>query len=90
MSWPAAATLPCEWFDGLTAPHKELITYEDAGHSVVFEEADAFHRLMTEIDRARDVPELRVRSPMQTFAPYMPARRANSTAQPLRQGEHRP
>ncbi len=37
-----------EWFDGLTAPHKELITYEDAGHSVVFEEADAFHRLMTE------------------------------------------
>jgi pimeloyl-ACP methyl ester carboxylesterase len=37
-----------EWFDGLTAPHKELITYDDAGHSVVFEEADAFHRLMTE------------------------------------------
>ena len=25
-----------------------LITYEDAGHSVVFEEADAFQRLMTE------------------------------------------
>ena len=25
-----------------------MITYEDAGHSVVFEEADAFHRLMTE------------------------------------------
>jgi proline iminopeptidase len=37
-----------EWFEGLTAPDKELITYEDAGHSVVFEEADAFHRLMTE------------------------------------------
>jgi proline iminopeptidase len=37
-----------KWFEGLTAPHKELITYEDAGHSVVFEEADAFHRLMTE------------------------------------------
>jgi proline iminopeptidase len=37
-----------EWFEGLTAPHKELITYENAGHSVVFEEADAFHRLMTE------------------------------------------
>jgi pimeloyl-ACP methyl ester carboxylesterase len=37
-----------EWFEGLTAPHKELITYEDAGHSVVFEEADAFARLMTE------------------------------------------
>jgi proline iminopeptidase len=37
-----------QWFEGLTAPHKELITYEDAGHSVVFEEADAFLRLMTE------------------------------------------
>lgn len=37
-----------EWFEGLTAPHKELITYEDAGHAVVFEEADAFHLLMTE------------------------------------------
>ena len=36
------------WFEGLTAPHKELITYEDAGHSVVFEEADAFRQLMTE------------------------------------------
>ena len=31
-----------EWFEGLTAPHKELITYGDAGHSVVFEEADAW------------------------------------------------
>jgi pimeloyl-ACP methyl ester carboxylesterase len=37
-----------EWFEGLAAPHKELITYENAGHSVVFEEADAFARLMTE------------------------------------------
>ena len=37
-----------EWFAGLTAPHKELITYENAGHSVVFEQADAFLRLMTE------------------------------------------
>jgi pimeloyl-ACP methyl ester carboxylesterase len=37
-----------EWFAGLTAPHKERITYADAGHSVVFEEADAFHRLMTD------------------------------------------
>jgi len=44
----ARRDLAHEWFDGLSAPHKELITYEDAGHSVVFEEADAFHRLMTE------------------------------------------
>ena len=44
----ARRDLALEWFEGLTAPHKELITYEDAGHSVVFEEADAFHGLMTE------------------------------------------
>ena len=44
----ARRDLAHEWFEGLSAPHKELITYEDAGHSVVFEEADAFHRLMTE------------------------------------------
>ena len=44
----ARRDLALEWFEGLEAPHKELITYEDAGHSVVFEESDAFHRLMTE------------------------------------------
>jgi len=37
-----------EWFAQLTAPHKELITYADAGHAVVFEQADAFLRLMNE------------------------------------------
>jgi proline iminopeptidase len=37
-----------DWFAGLTAPRKEMITYRDAGHSVVFEQADAFHRLMLE------------------------------------------
>jgi pimeloyl-ACP methyl ester carboxylesterase len=37
-----------EWFEGLTAPHKELITYADAGHAVVFEQGDAFLRLMNE------------------------------------------
>ena len=40
--------LALEWFEALSAPHKEWITYEDAGHAVVFEQADAFHRLMTE------------------------------------------
>lgn len=40
--------LATEWFDRLSAPHKELITYPDAGHSVVFEEADAFHQLMVD------------------------------------------
>ncbi|MDF2735889.1 MAG: alpha/beta hydrolase fold protein [Chloroflexota bacterium] len=37
-----------EWFTRLAAPHKELITYADAGHAVVFEQADAFRRLMVE------------------------------------------
>lgn len=37
-----------EWFAQLTAPHKELITYENAGHAVAFEQADAFLRLMNE------------------------------------------
>ena len=44
----ARRALSHEWFDGLAAPHKELITYENAGHAVVFEELDAFHRLMVE------------------------------------------
>jgi pimeloyl-ACP methyl ester carboxylesterase len=37
-----------EWFAQLTAPHKELITYTDAGHAVVFEQADAFLQLMVD------------------------------------------
>jgi proline iminopeptidase len=37
-----------EWFTQLTAPHKELITYADAGHAVAFEQADAFLRLMVD------------------------------------------
>ncbi|MEO8246204.1 MAG: alpha/beta fold hydrolase [Chloroflexota bacterium] len=40
--------LALEWFEQLSAPHKALITYPDAGHSVVFEEADAFVRLMND------------------------------------------
>jgi pimeloyl-ACP methyl ester carboxylesterase len=37
-----------QWFAQLTAPHKELITYADAGHAVAFEQVDAFQRLMNE------------------------------------------
>jgi proline iminopeptidase len=40
--------LALEWFAQLTAPHKELITYADAGHAVVFEQVNAFLRLMNE------------------------------------------
>jgi pimeloyl-ACP methyl ester carboxylesterase len=37
-----------EWFAALSAPHKQLITYENAGHAVAFEQVDAFHRLLVE------------------------------------------
>ena len=37
-----------EWFAQLAAPHKELITYENAGHAVAFEQVDALRQLMVE------------------------------------------
>jgi pimeloyl-ACP methyl ester carboxylesterase len=37
-----------EWFAQLAAPLKQLITYENAGHAVAFEQADAVLRLMVE------------------------------------------
>jgi proline iminopeptidase len=37
-----------EWFAQLRAPHKELITYADAGHAVAFEQVDALRHLMNE------------------------------------------
>jgi proline iminopeptidase len=37
-----------EWFERLDAPSKAMVTYENAGHSVVFEEVDAFRALMVE------------------------------------------
>jgi pimeloyl-ACP methyl ester carboxylesterase len=40
--------LALEWYEQLGAPHKQLITYPDAGHSVVFEKVDDFVRLMNE------------------------------------------
>lgn len=37
-----------EWFAMLDAPHKEMITFENAGHSVAFEHADELHHLLVE------------------------------------------
>ncbi len=45
---PGRRELAQEWFASLSAPDKQLITYEDAGHAVAFEQADAFHRLLVE------------------------------------------
>jgi pimeloyl-ACP methyl ester carboxylesterase len=40
--------LTLEWFEGLEAPSKQLITYEGAAHSVAFEQADEVRRLLTD------------------------------------------
>lgn len=37
-----------EWFEGLSAPHKQLVTYPDAGHAVAFEQLEAVHRLLVD------------------------------------------
>jgi pimeloyl-ACP methyl ester carboxylesterase len=37
-----------EWFEGLTAPSKQMVTLGDAGHAVAFEQVDAFRRLLVE------------------------------------------
>jgi proline iminopeptidase len=45
---PARRDLALEWFEPLKAPHKRLFTFEDAGHSVVFEQFEAFSKIMRE------------------------------------------
>ena len=40
--------LALEWFAGLDAPSKRLVTYEGAAHSVAFEQADEVQRLLVE------------------------------------------
>jgi proline iminopeptidase len=45
---PGRRVLALEWFEALEAPHKRLLTYEDAGHSVAFEQADGLHRLLVQ------------------------------------------
>ena len=40
--------LALEWYGQLDAPLKQLITYEDAAHSVAFEQADAVQRLLVD------------------------------------------
>lgn len=44
----ARRDLAIEWFAALDAPSKQLITYEDAAHSVAFEQADAVQQLLTD------------------------------------------
>jgi pimeloyl-ACP methyl ester carboxylesterase len=40
--------LALEWFEAVKAPHKQRFTFENAGHAVVFEQFEAFSRIMPE------------------------------------------
>ncbi|MCY7278851.1 MAG: hypothetical protein LH702_35225 [Phormidesmis sp. CAN_BIN44] len=44
----ARRDLALEWFDLLKAPRKQRFTFENAAHSVVFEQFEAFSKIMTE------------------------------------------
>ncbi|MGE3796610.1 MAG: peptidase, partial [Thermomicrobiales bacterium] len=40
--------LALEWFALLDAPAKAIYTFENAGHAVAFEHADALHRVLVD------------------------------------------
>jgi proline iminopeptidase len=44
----ARRDLALEWAAGLEAPSKQVVTFEDAAHSVAFEQVDAVHRLLVD------------------------------------------
>lgn len=44
----ARRELALEWFNALKAPRKELFRFENAGHSVAFEQFEAFDQIMRE------------------------------------------
>lgn len=41
--------IPEEYFRLIRAPHKQLVFFEDSGHGMIWEEADKFHELMTDL-----------------------------------------
>jgi pimeloyl-ACP methyl ester carboxylesterase len=43
----ARRDLALEWFDQLEAPSKQLYTFENAGHSVAFEQFEALGEILT-------------------------------------------
>jgi proline iminopeptidase len=44
----ARRDLALEWFNELNAPRKQLFRFENAGHSVAFEQFEAFSRILTD------------------------------------------
>ncbi len=45
----ARRKLAIEWFDQLEAPVKRIFTFENAGHSVAFEQFEELHRILVEV-----------------------------------------
>ena len=45
---PARRDLALAWYDQLDAPIKRIYTFDDAGHSVAFEQFSALHQILTE------------------------------------------
>jgi proline iminopeptidase len=41
--------LTLEWFGLLDAPIKRIFSFDNAGHSVAFEQFEAFHRIMVDV-----------------------------------------
>jgi pimeloyl-ACP methyl ester carboxylesterase len=50
MNNPSA--LPESYFELIEAPSKTLLTFEDSGHGMIWEEADRFHQVMAELATA--------------------------------------
>lgn len=44
----ARRDLALAWYDQLEAPSKQIYTFDDAGHSVAFEQFSALHQILTE------------------------------------------
>lgn len=57
----ARRDLALEWFEQLKAPLKQRFTFESAGHSVVFEQFEAFSQIMQETI----LPQTYLRDPLQ-------------------------
>ncbi|MEB3179410.1 MAG: alpha/beta hydrolase [Nostocaceae cyanobacterium] len=54
----ARRDLALEWFEQLQAPQKQMFTFENAAHSVVFEQFEAFSRMMSETILPQTYPQL--------------------------------
>jgi len=49
--------LALEWFELLKAPHKQWLSFENAAHSVAFEQFEAVSRIMVETILPKTYPK---------------------------------